>query len=50
MLVMDLYFPRLVDPLIEELLAGFPAVLIVGTSCMWKDDNCRPTRSHDCAP
>lgn len=24
------YLPRLVDPLIEELLAGFPAVLVVG--------------------
>jgi len=30
MLVMDLYVRRLVDPLIEELLDGFPAVLVVG--------------------
>lgn len=27
---MDTYLPRLVDPLIEELSAGFPAVLVVG--------------------
>lgn len=30
MQVVSLYVARLVDPLIEELLAGFPAVLIVG--------------------
>jgi predicted AAA+ superfamily ATPase len=28
--VAQTYIPRLVDPLVEELLAGFPAVLVVG--------------------